>query len=275
VRLGGGEMALTLSGDFPAETRQEIDVWIKRSADAIVRYFGRLPAPRFELRLAARPGHGVAGGVTDRDPDLFVGVRVGRETNAAEFLDDWVLVHEMAHVGIPRLPRTQDWLHEGLATYVETVARARAGITPATQLWGEFVRGMPQGLPQPGDRGLDHTHTWGRTYWGGALFCLLADLRIRRASGGKLGLQQALQGVLAAGGHYGEDWSTAKFLGVADTAVGQTRLADLYGEMKDKPVPVDLDALWRELGVVQTPGAKAVRFDDAAPDASLRRAIGG
>ena len=275
LQLGGGEITLLLSGDFPADTRHEIQRWIARSADTLVRYFGRLPAPRFELRLAAAPGHGVRSGVTDRDPALFIGARVGRETRAAEFLDDWVLVHEMVHVAVPRLPRAQNWLHEGLATYVETVARARAGITSPEQLWGELARGMPQGLPQPGDRGLDRTPTWGRTYWGGAIFCLLADLRIRRASSSRFGLQHALQGVLAAGGNYGEDWSTAKFLGVADAAVGQTSLSDLYAEMRDQPMPVDLDALWRELGVVQRPGGAGVQFDDAAPGAGLRRGIGG
>ncbi|KQV91923.1 hypothetical protein [Pelomonas sp. Root1237] len=275
LRIGGGEIALQLSGDFTVATRKEMHLWITRSADAIARYFGRLPAPRFELRLTAAPGRGVRGGVTDRDPALFVGARVGRETGATEFLDDWVLVHEMVHVAVPRLPRAQDWLHEGLATYVETVARARAGITSAEQLWRELSRGMPQGLPQAGDRGLDRTHTWGRTYWGGAIFCLLADLKIRHASQGRLGLQQALQGVLSAGGNYGEDWSTAKFLGVADAAVKQTSLSDLYTEMKDQPMPVDLDAIWRELGVVQRPDGGAVQFDDAAPGAGLRRAIGG
>jgi predicted metalloprotease with PDZ domain len=275
LRLGGGEIVLTLSGDFPAATRKEIQVWIKRSVDALVRYFGRLPAPRIELRLQAEPGHGVGGGTTDRDPALFVAARVGRDTTAAEFLDDWVLVHEMVHVAVPRLPRAQNWLHEGLATYVETVARARAGVTSAEQLWSELSRGMPQGLPRAGDRGLDRTHTWGRTYWGGAIFCLLADLKIRRASKGRSGLQQALQGVLAAGGNYGEDWSVTQFLGVADAAVGQTSLGDLYNEMKDQPMPVDLEALWRELGVVQRSGGAAVQFDDAAPEAWLRRAIGG
>jgi hypothetical protein len=275
LRLGGGEILLTLSGDFPAVTRKEIQVWIARSADALVRYLGRLPAPRFELRLAAAEGHGVRGGVTDRDPALFVAARVGRETSAAEFLDDWVLVHEMVHVGIPRLPRVHNWLHEGLATYVEIVARARAGITSAEQLWGELARGLPKGLPQSGDRGLDHTPTWGRTYWGGALFCLLADLKIRRASTGRFGLQHALQGVLAAGGNYGEDWSIARLLGVADAAVGQTSLSDLYREMKDQPVPVDLDALWHELGVAPSPRGGAVQFDDGAPGAWLRRGIAG
>jgi hypothetical protein len=41
-----------------------------------------------------------------------------------------------------------------------------------------MVSGMPQGEPQRGDRGLDGTHTWGRTYWGGAMFCLLTDVEI-------------------------------------------------------------------------------------------------
>ncbi len=275
LRLAGGEIRLILTGDFSPALRQEMQVWIERSTDALIRYLGRLPAPRFELRLSATSGRGIGGGVTDRDPALFVGIRVGRDTTAAEFLNDWVLVHEMVHVAVPRLPRAQNWLHEGLATYVETIARARVGITSPAQAWGELASGMPQGLPKDGDRGLDHTPTWGRTYWGGAIFCLLADLKIRRASNGALGLQQALQGVLAAGGHYGEDWSTERFLTVADAAVKQTSLSELYREMKDRPMPVDLEALWHELGVRATPGGGAVLFDDAAPGAAWRRGIAG
>jgi hypothetical protein len=273
LRLPSGEVELELEGDFPAGTRREIDVWVARSLAALAGYFGRQPTPRIELRLRAVPGEGVSGGRTDVDPGPFVSMRVGRETSAARFLDDWVLVHELVHLSLPNLPRAHNWLHEGLATYVETVARARAGITPATQLWGELARGMPQGQPARGDGGLDGTRSWGRLYWGGAMFCLQADVRMLRASAGRAGLRQALQGVQAAGGHYGQDWSVTRLLAVADAAVGQTVLTDLYRSVKDSAVAVDLAALWRELGVAVQ--RDSVRLDDAAPGASIRRAIEG
>jgi len=274
LRLPSGEVALKLNGDFPADTRREITVWVTRSVAAIAAYFSRQPQPRIELRLHAQPGQGINGGTTDRDPEPFVGVRVGRQTSAARFLDDWVLVHELVHLSVPSLPRAQNWLHEGLATYVETVARARAGITKPEQLWGELAHGMPQGLPGPGDGGLDRTRSWGRTYWGGAIFCLLADVGLLRATGGRAGLRQALQGVQAAGGHYGQDWTVTRFFAVADAAAGgRTTLADLYRDMKDASMPVDLVALWRELGVVAE--GDGVRLDDAAPAAAIRRAIEG
>ncbi|MGM9484319.1 hypothetical protein ACS5PN_24200 [Roseateles sp. NT4] len=273
LRLPSGEVVLKLDGDFPADTRREIDVWVTRSVAALVGYFGRQPQPRIELRLRAAPGEGVSGGWTDVDPAPFVGMRVGRQTSAARFLDDWVLVHELVHLSVPNLPRAHNWLHEGLATYVETVARARAGITPFTQLWGELARGMPQGQPARGDAGLDGTRSWGRLYWGGAIFCLQADVRMLRASGGRSGLRQALQGVQAAGGHYGQDWSVTRLLAVADAAVGQTVLSDLYRDAKDTAMAVDLDALWRELGVVVR--GDNVSFDDTAPGAAMRRAIEG
>ena len=50
------------------------------------------------------------------------------------------------------------------------------------------------------DRGLDRTRTWGRTYWGGALFCLMADVEIRKQTGNRVGLQDALRTILSAGG---------------------------------------------------------------------------
>src|SRR5437764_372113 len=79
----------------------------------------------------------------------------------------------------------------------------------ATEIWQAMLREMPQGLPEAGDRGLDYTDTWGRKYWGGAMFCLLADIEIRKATGNKLGLRDAMRGVIAAGGNHEQDWPIA------------------------------------------------------------------
>lgn len=130
---------------------------------------------------------------------------------------------------------------------------------------------MPQGLPQAGDRGLDHTPTWGRTYWGGAVFYLLADVEIRKRTGNRVALQQALQGVLAAGGNHEQDWPNQRILSVADKAPGVTVLSDLYEKMRVKPYAPDLDALWRDLGISVRDGR--VTFDNDALLAPIRRAV--
>jgi hypothetical protein len=145
------------------------------------------------------------------------------------------------------------------------------GNLPVTQVWGDMVRDMPQGLPAAGDRGLDHTHTWGRTYWGGALYCLLADVEIRRHSHNKKGLVDALRAINRAGGNIESDWSLERALRVGDKATGGRVLMDLYGEMAGKPVPVDLPDLWRRLGVRREGGE--VTFDSNAPLARVRAAI--
>ena len=79
-------------------------------------------------------------------------------------------------------------MEEGLATYVEPLGRARTGLIAVEQVWSELLDGLPKGLPGAGDRGLDRTPTWGRTYWGGALFWFLADVEIRRRTSGRRGL---------------------------------------------------------------------------------------
>lgn len=74
---------------------------------------------------------------------------------------DSVLVHELAHTALPDIPDRHHWLEEGLAVYVESIARMHAGDLKASFVWGEFVARMPLGLPQLGDGGLDGTLTWG------------------------------------------------------------------------------------------------------------------
>jgi len=270
--LGTARLELQFAPGFDAPVRAEARAWVERSAAAVIAYLGRFPVPRADLLMLPFDGAGVRGGMSFGEPSPYVRVRLGRETERVHFLNDWVLVHEMVHLAIPALPRTQRWLHEGLATYVESVARTRAGIVPEAQLWGGLAQGMPQGQPKDGDEGLDHTHTWGRTYWGGAMFCLLADVQMRRRSGLRAGLQQALQGLLAAGGNYGVSWPVTRVLAAADASVGQTTLAELYELLKDCPRPIDLDALWHDLGVQPQAQGTALLHDDA-PLAGVRRAI--
>jgi hypothetical protein len=267
MSIGRARLELQFAPGFGDELQAEARAWVQRSAQAVARYFGSFPVPQAELLLVPVDGAGVRGGATYGVPSLLIRVRLGRETTRAQFLDDWVLVHEMVHLAIPRVPRSQNWLHEGTATYVESVARGRAGLVSAATVWRAWANAMPQGQPQAGDAGLNHTPTWGRTYWGGAMFCLQADVELLMRSERRAGLQQALQGVLAAGGSFGVPWSVDRILAAADEAVGQTTLTDLYQRMKDSTEPTDLEGLWRALGV--TGGA----LDDNAPLAAVRRAI--
>jgi len=131
--------------------------------------------------------------------------------------------------------------------------------------------GLPKGMPANGDAGLDHTPTWGRTYWGGAMFCLLAEVGIRRRTHNRYGLADALRGILAAGGNMEVEWPLERAFKAADDAVGAPVMTELYAQMKSAPVEPDLSTLWKALGVEER--ARGVVFNDEAPEASIRRAI--
>lgn len=275
--------------DMPAKTQDPVQVefapgelkvshdqvlrWIHTAQKAVTHYYGRYPVPRVKIRVEARPGRsGNASGTTyGGDDGAFIRMGIGSEVGNDEMQADWVMTHEMVHLAFPRVAENQHWIEEGLATYVEPVARAQIGDLSVDYLWQETIEGMPKGLPQSGDEGLDNTTTWGRTYWGGAMFCLLADVEIRERTHNRYGLQDALRGILAAGGNIDTEWPLIKVLVTADKAVGVSVLGDLYTQMRDKPVDPDLPALWKKLGVALVDGK--VVYDDKAPDAAIRKSI--
>ncbi len=133
---------------------------------------------------------------------------------------------------------------------------------------------MPYGQPAPGDRGLDRTPTWGRVYWGGALFWLTVDVELRRRSEGEVGLEDALRGILARGGNARAQWSTEKVMRVGDDATSMNVLSELYEAQALRPTRVNLDGLFRRLGVGRGEDGQ-VRFDDDAELAFVRSGIAG
>ncbi len=245
--------------------------WASTAAGAVSGYYGRFPVPHLSLKMRAGGGSGIRHGVTYAKDGGLIVITVGENTDVSELKGDWMLTHEMIHLAFPSMAEKYHWIEEGISTYVEPVARAQAGQLSALAVWNEFVRDMPKGQPESGDRGLDNTPTWGRTYWGGALFCLVADIQIREQTHNHLGLQDALRGILDGGGNIGEDWEIAKTLAMGDKATGTRVLQDLYGKMRNTPAPVDLDELWRKLGVERRDGK--IAFNDQASEAGIRQAI--
>jgi hypothetical protein len=262
IAFGAGELALP---------KDKILQWVVTSAKAVSTYYGRFPVKSLKLLFVPVEGARVRGGTTWGYRGAAIRIPLGRDAGMDDLKRDWVLVHEMVHLALPDIEDRYAWLSEGLAVYVEPVARVQAGDLDAKEIWLAMMRDMPKGLPQAGDQGLDNTATWGRKYWGGAMFCLFADVEIRKATNNRIGLQDAMRGVLAAGGSHEVDWPIERVLATADRAAGVDVLTKLHDAWGPKPVTPDLDALWRDLGVRLRDGG--IEFDDAAPLAAIRMAI--
>jgi hypothetical protein len=269
--VGGGEIDVVFDGDAQGLDRALVLKWVETSALAVSQYFGRYPVTRVAILVVAEEGARVVSGTTYGFGESAICLRVGRNVDAAALRDDWILVHEMTHLALPDVPRASDWLLEGNATYVEPIARAQAGQLDASVVWRWALEGMPKGLPKDGDRGLDHTPTWGRTYWGGALFWLLADIRIQQRSDGRFGVQDALRAINRKSGGNTVRWSVRDVLKVGDAATGTNVLTSLYDEMKDAPVNTNLGTLFGDLGVSEAGGR--IVFNDQAPLARVRERI--
>ena len=272
LQLGGATIEISFGpGGFDLPP-QSIIAWVSKAAHAVAHYYGAFPVPVARLRvIPSEERSGVFGGETwGRNPP-FTRIFVGRNTDQRQLDADWLMTHEFVHTAFPDVAREHHWIEEGIATYVEPIARVQLGDLTAETVWAGMLADMPKGQPQFGDQGLDHTHTWGRTYWGGALFCLVADVRIHQASNNQKGLQDALRGIRDAGGTIDKRWPLERAFEVGDKASQTKVLTTLYSEMKDKPVHIDLNTLWRQLGVNSS--NDVLSLSDTAPLAHVRQSI--
>lgn len=253
------------------DDRARIRSWLDDGVKAITTFYGRFPVDRLAIQVRSDPRPGVQGGRTFGSQVPLIQVAVGAGTSPEQFRRDWVLVHEMVHLTFPEMPETHLWAHEGLATYIEPLARFQAGQLSARQVWGDLVDGLPKGTRELAHAGLDENGSWGSTYWGGALYWLLADLEIRERTGARHGLQDALRAIVAQGGTNQIVRPLREALRQGDAAIGVDVLVPLYERMRATPQNIDLSDLWRRLGV-STQG-NHIEFDDSAPLAAVRRSI--
>ena len=244
--------------------------WIARTAEAEANYWQGFTTDRALLALVPmNTRRGVGFGRAESGGGISVMVEVGSDVDRRRLFDDWVLVHELIHTGMPYIRSRGSWLMEGAATYVEPIIRARAGWKTEEEVWREWLDNMPRGTAAF-SRGLSGAS--GRdAYWPGAIFMLLADLGIRRETQGAKGLEDCLRGILWSGLD-GTQWTSVTDYGAAcDRVTGTHVMSALIDRHYNRAEAIDLDALWKEVGLALVGGR--VTLDNNAPSARWRRLI--
>jgi hypothetical protein len=282
IEFPGGRVRYALLPGEPAPDIAAMRRWITSGVRALVTAYGRLPVPDVQL-LVVPIGHGrepVPWGEVQRGGGDAVHLYINQRRPIEEFMTDWVLVHELSHLLHPVIDASDRWLSEGIASYYQNVLRARAGLRTAPWAWDALHAGFERGI-----RGTAHgrslaevsetmmrDRSFMRVYWSGAAIALLADVELRRRSGGA----QSLDTVLAAFGDCclpaDHSWSARELMQRLDQLTNTTVFMELYRKYVDSDDFPDLGAVYAELGL-QPMSATKLRLDPTAPGAAICEAI--
>jgi hypothetical protein len=197
--VGGTSIVVARLGDQPSD--DEVRRWLGRAVRTVASVDDRFPRDRLHFVLVPvdSPGEQVVFGMLRRGGGSSILLLPSLDATAGELEADWVAVHELSHLWLPRLYSEDRWLSEGIATYLQEVLRARCGLQSADLAWTRlregFARGRRSGTGRAlasESRNMNRTGAYHRVYWAGAAFALEADVRLRQSSRGEMTLLAAL-----------------------------------------------------------------------------------
>jgi hypothetical protein len=270
--IDGAHLEVTQLDGALDQSFDDLNAWIETSARAVRDFYRVFPVPRASVTVIPIPTRdSVVFGKVMPESEPGVALLVGQHAKRKALYSDWILVHELFHLGVPSFLEEGKWLDEGLATYYEPIIRVRAGLYTETEMWTEFSTSMPQGLPAFEKRGLEKADDRASIYWGGALACLVADVEARKRDSSR-GLEVGLRALREAGGNASEVWSLSEVVGTVDRALAAPTLTPIVKDHVRRGTPFDLPGLFAALGVIRK-GKGVVQLSESAPLAAVRRAI--
>jgi hypothetical protein len=249
----GVRIDLAVLGERPAA--DALRRWVANAVGVTASLGDRFPRERLHAVVAPAQSREdeVLFGMVRRGGGASVLLIPSTEATSAGLDSDWVAVHELAHLWLPRMVAEDRWLSEGVATYLQEVLRARCGRQSSERAWSRlrdgFARGRRSGTGRQlhaESEAMNRTGAYFRVYWAGAAFALETDVRLRKESAGEMGLLRAIDRA------YG-DWPESRsvraevFLEALERASGFSFIRELgqrYAERSDFPdVPyADSDA---------------------------------
>jgi hypothetical protein len=277
--VAGSYLHVAVLDGRPKVDEQQIIGWLQGAANAVVSLYGRFPVPSLQVIIV--PGARGAGPIPTayvlRGGGPAAHFFINQRRPIDEFLANWSAVHELSHLLLPYIHSEDAWLSEGLASYYQNVLRARSGMITAQQAWQnmhtafERARREASGitLAEATER-MYRTGDFMRVYWAGAAIMLLADERLRAASGSTQSLDRVLE-KLQRDLSPDIGWHAGDLLRQFDRIAGSSVFSGLYEEQIKSEAFPDLTEVYRLFGLQI--GAEGLTLGDSAPRQADRDAI--
>ena len=257
--------------------------WVRDTAANIELTYGRFPNPSASVLLIPVSNWGwgsnsaVSFGRVVRDGGETVELMINPRKPIDDFYSEWTPTHEFSHLMLPYLDREQRWISEGFAQYYQNVLLARAGQYEQGEAWQNIFDGLERGRQSaPGaspneasNGGMRDTRM--KVYWSGASLALMADVELRRRSGGRESLDSVLGELQACCLPSATSWSGIELFRQLDRFLDEPLFMDLYHRYADAEGFPDARPLLARLGVAERRGR--VTLDDNAELAAIRAAI--
>lgn len=270
---------VTLDAPFACSDRG-LRSFIEDAADSVAMLYGDA-FPRETMQVVVVPVDGRGGsvyfGMAGRGGGSGVYLLIDDEVHGPELPGGWTTVHEMLHHGMPFVDDA--WMAEGWVSYYTEVMRTRMGHRDEAEGWAKLAEAFDRG--GRGGRGLTlretsdsmhETFAYQRVYWGGAAIGFLIDIALRRDSGGKKSLDDAMRELRTCCGDARHRWPAADLLRHLDEWYGKPVFTETAAEHLDGIAFPEVDEAMAGLGVTLH-GDGTATLDDAHPDAALRRGI--
>jgi hypothetical protein len=185
----GAELVWHWRDDFGPGEQAHLRAWVTEVQTAQERLVSPLP---FDVHIHFHRRDGAPEPVpwahTDRHPWQAVHFHVDPSHSRASLRTDWTAAHELSHLLLPYLGRDNAWFAEGFASYMQYQVMQAMGVleesTPATLYADRISRA--EARYQHHDRpfteaaaALAKARQFPVLHWGGAVFFLRVDTRLR------------------------------------------------------------------------------------------------
>ena len=174
---------------FDENEKIKLTNWIEEVSSAVSETLGKYP---FEIKLyihrSENAGEPVPWAHTIRSKEQGVHFHVNPDFSLDEFKNDWTAQHEISHLSIPFVGKSNMWFSEGYASYMQYQVMWHQGVLTTAETNEKYKAKLKVNMPKydSDDNFLEvsarlkKNYDYPAVYWGGACFFIQANTKLMK-----------------------------------------------------------------------------------------------
>lgn len=173
---------------FSAAEKTKLQNWLLETTEAVEQTLGSYPfRVHYYLHRMEGRGEPVPWARTTRFDEQGVHFHVDPSYSLETFLADWTAPHEISHLSIPYLGRSESWFAEGYATYLQCQVMLTMGYYDAESLDAHYRKKLDEMRSAYRSaepfvevaRDLGKSYRFPEMYWGSMYFFYTLDQELK------------------------------------------------------------------------------------------------